>query len=113
MVVFYQLPNQLNVKFIRSDGFISAVTEVYDLGVRKGKFIVPENAASGFVSVGFTSFSSPVPFTVLNGKTTTLIGSTGEDQDLLSSPAGIASTYVSRYCANFCNESGLPYNSCL
>ena len=88
-------PNQLNVKFIRSDGSISAVTEVYDLGVRgKGKFTVPENAASGFVSVGFTSFSSPVPFTVLNGKTTTLIGSTDEDQDLLSSPAGIASTYV-------------------
>ena len=50
-------PNQLNVKFIRSDGSISAVTEVYDLGVRgKGKFTVPENAASGFVSVGFTRF---------------------------------------------------------
>ena len=66
------------------------MTEVYDFRVRgKGKFTVPENAASGFVSVGFTSFSSPVPFTVLNGKTTTLIGSTDEDQDLLSSPAGI------------------------
>ena len=88
-------PNQLNVKFIRSDGSISAVTEVYDLGIRgKGKFVVPEDAASGFVSVGFTSFSSPVPFTVLNGKTSTLIGSTDEDQDLLSIPAGIASTYV-------------------
>ncbi len=87
--------NQLNVLFIRSDGSISAVTQAYDLGIRgKGKFTVPEDAASGFVSVGFTSFSSPAPFTVLNGKTTTLIGSTNEDQDLLSIPAGIASTYV-------------------
>ena len=88
-------PNQLNVKFIRSDGSISAVTQVYDLDIRgKGKFRVPQGATTGFVSVGFTSFSSPVPFTVLNGRTNTLIGSTNEDQDLLSIPAGIASTYV-------------------
>lgn len=88
-------PNELNVKFIRSDGSISAVTQVFDLSIRgKGKFIVPNGATSGFISVGFTSFSSPVPFTVLNGKTSTLVGSTREDQDLLSIPAGIASTYV-------------------
>jgi hypothetical protein len=89
--------NQLNIQFIRSDGTISAVTEVFNISATKpgqGKFIVPQGAASGFVSVGFTSFSSPVPFTVLNGKTSVVAGATKEDTDLLSIPAGLAVTYL-------------------
>jgi len=89
--------NQLNIKFLRSDGSISAVTEVFDLSDSnpgQGKFIVPKGTVIGFLSVGFTSFSSPVPFTVLDGKTSLIAGSTNVDQDLLSSPSGLAVTYI-------------------
>jgi len=90
--------NQLNIEFLRSNGTISAVTEVFGISETKpgqGKFIVPQGAVSGFVSVGFTSFSTPVPFTVLNGKTSVIAGKTKEDTDLLSSPSGLAVTFIS------------------
>ena len=96
--------DQLNVQFLRSDGTISAVTEVFgltDFNPGQGRFIVPEGATSGFVSVGYTNFSSPVPFTVLDGKTSVIAGSAQVDQDLLSIPSGMAVTYISPTSAVF------------
>ena len=105
--------NQLIVKFIRSDGSISAVTEVYNLDENnpgQGTFRVPKGAVSGFVSVGFTSFSSAVPFTVLNGKTGLIAGSSNLDDASLSIPSGLAVTATS-LTSNLVFISNLEYHT--
>jgi hypothetical protein len=85
--------NQLSVIFYRSDGTISATTEVYDIKNLKGKFIVPEGAVSGSLAIGFDALSRPYPFTVLNAVTETVAGNTG--QEIFSAPAGMVVTDVS------------------
>ncbi|MCJ8347089.1 hypothetical protein MJH12_16225, partial [bacterium] len=84
----------LTVKFLDSQKVVVATTTVRNLGVIDGfgEFIVPHGAVSGFVSIGFSTYSSPVPFTVLKGESSVIAGTTETDEANFSASSGLAVT---------------------
>ena len=86
----------LTVKFQNSQKVVIATTTVTNLGVTEGfgQFIVPKGAESGFISIGFSVFSSSVPFTVLKGESSVIAGTTETDEANFSASAGLAVTWV-------------------
>ncbi|MCO4782530.1 MAG: VCBS repeat-containing protein [Candidatus Cloacimonetes bacterium] len=86
----------LTVKFLNSQKEVTATTTVRNLGVIDGfgEFIVPKGAESGFISVGFSTYSSAVPFTVLKGESSVIAGNTETDEANFSASSGLAVTWV-------------------
>lgn len=86
----------LTVKFLNSEKNVLATTTVRNLGVIDGfgEFIVPKGAGSGFVSIGFSTYSSAVPFTVLKGETSVIAGNTETDEANFSASSGLAVTWI-------------------
>ncbi len=86
------LSQPMTAKFLLADGTITATTSVYGITTTgTGKILVPDSAQSGYISIGYSDYSSPVPFTVLNGETSAVAGFTQSDS--LSSPSGMVSTF--------------------
>jgi len=84
--------NPQSAKFMDSKGNIVATTSLYGITTTgTARMIIPQGAKSGTVSIGFSSFSPPFPFTVLDGQTSQIAGYT--TTDVLSSPSGMAVTF--------------------